>query len=252
MKKKVRSKLMSMALVFTMAAGLLSGCGGNNVAEADKNTITIWHDKEDAVAEVLQKKLEELEPDVHVVLEKKSDLTESLKMIGSDPKAAPDMYFFAHDKIGVYAEMGILAPITDIIPKEELNVYMDNTLEAATYKGEIYQLPVYYETLLFMYNRRYMKDDEVPKTTEELYQYTRDLLAFGTYTNKQVAEITGLGKNTVKAIDKQRLLEFYTIGGVKLIKPEKTTKYLGIDEFKLHDGKVFATHIIDIVSIENR
>ena len=169
MKKKVRSKLMSMALVFTMAAGLLSGCGGNNVVEADKNTITIWHDKEDAVAEVLQKKLEELEPDVHVVLEKKSDLTESLKMIGSDPKAAPDMYFFAHDKIGVYAEMGILAPITDIIPKEELNVYMDNTLEAATYKGEIYQLPVYYETLLFMYNRRYMKDDEVPKTTEELY-----------------------------------------------------------------------------------
>ena len=47
-------------------------------------------------------------------------------------------------------------------------------------------------------------------------------------------------------IDKQRLLEFYTIGGVKLIKPEKTTKYLGIDEFKLHDGKVFATHIIDM------
>ena len=31
-----------------------------------------------------------------------------------------------------------------------------------------------------------------------------------------------------------------------LIKPEKTTKYLGIDEFKLHDGKVFATHIIDM------
>ena len=86
MRKKVRSKLMSMALVFTMAAGLLSGCGGNNVAEADKNTITIWHDKEDAVAEVLQKKLEELEPDVHVVLEKKSDWTESLKMIGSDPR----------------------------------------------------------------------------------------------------------------------------------------------------------------------
>ncbi len=32
----------------------------------------------------------------------------------------------------------------------------------------------------------------------ELYQYTRDVLARGTYTNKQIAEITGLGKNTVK------------------------------------------------------
>lgn len=181
MRRRVRSKLMSMALTLTMAAGLLSGCGGNSVSETDKTTITIWHDKEDAVAEVLQKKLEELEPDVHVVLEKKSDLTESLKMVGSDPKAAPDMYFFAHDKIGVYAEMDILAPITDIIPEEELDVYMDNTLEAAAYKGEIYQLPVYYETLLFMYNRLYMKDDEVPQTTEELYQYMQNNTAGGHY-----------------------------------------------------------------------
>ena len=41
----------------------------------------------------------------------------------------------------------------------------------------------------------------------ELYQYTRDLLALGTYTLKQVAEITGLGKNTVKALDLKRLKE---------------------------------------------
>lgn len=82
--------------------------------------------------------------------------------------------------------------------------------------------------------------------TNELFQYTRDLLAHGTYTLKQVAEITGLGKNTVKDIDLQRLKEMYTIDGVKLIKPEKTTKYLGIDEFKLHDGYKYATHIIDM------
>ena len=56
------------------------------------------------------------------------------------------------------------------------------------------------------------------RITEELYQYTRDLLAIGTYTNRQVAEITDLGKNTVK----------------------------GIDEFKLHNGRRYATHIIDL------
>ena len=84
------------------------------------------------------------------------------------------------------------------------------------------------------------------RMTEELYQYTRDLLAIGTYTNKQVAEITGLGKNTVKAIDKKRLQEQYTIDGKELIKPEKTTKILGIDEFKLHNGRKYATHIIDM------
>ena len=83
------------------------------------------------------------------------------------------------------------------------------------------------------------------RITEELYQYTRDLLAIGTYTNKQVAEITGLGKNTVKEIDKTRLEELYTING-KLIKPERQAKYLGIDEFKLHNGRRYATHIIDL------
>ena len=84
------------------------------------------------------------------------------------------------------------------------------------------------------------------RMTEELYQYTKDLLAHGTYTNKQVAEITGLGKNVVKDIDKQRLQELYTVGGKGLIKPEKTTRILGIDEFKLHNGRKYATHIIDM------
>lgn len=83
------------------------------------------------------------------------------------------------------------------------------------------------------------------RITEELYQYTRDLLALGIYTNKEVAELTGLGKNTVKDIDKQRLQELYTIDD-KLIKPEKPAKYLGIDEFKLHNGYRYATHIIDM------
>lgn len=83
--------------------------------------------------------------------------------------------------------------------------------------------------------------------TDALHQYTCDLLAKGTYTNKQVAEITGLGENTVKDIDKKRLRDIYTTdGGKKLIKPAKQAKYLGIDEFKLHNGRRYATHIIDL------
>ena len=85
--------------------------------------------------------------------------------------------------------------------------------------------------------------------TDALHQYTCDLLSRGTYTNKQVAEITGLGENTVKAIDKKRLQSIYTTdNGKKLIKPEKQAKYLGIDEFKLHNGRRYATHIIDLES----
>lgn len=185
---RFRNKTLAVLLTAGLSAGTLTGCGssvtGDNAQENTPNgeaTITIWHDKEDAVTQVLEEEFAQLEPQIHVVLEKKNDLTEALKMVGNDPKAAPDMYFFAHDKIGVYAEMGILSPITDIIPAEELDAYMDNTIEAATYKGTVYQLPIYYETLLFMYNRLYMKDDEVPATTEELYAYMQENTRGGHY-----------------------------------------------------------------------
>ena len=192
MKKAIRKRFWNKALAFLLTAGLsagaLTGCGNSGAGEKEQEaktdgevTITIWHDKEDAVTRVLEEEFAQLEPQIHVVLEKKSDLTEALKMVGNNPKAAPDMYFFAHDKIGVYAEMGILAPITDIIPEEELDAYMDNTIEAATYKGTVYQLPIYYETLLFMYNRLYMKDEEVPSTTEELYAYMQENTRGGHY-----------------------------------------------------------------------
>lgn len=177
-------RMMASLLSIAMLVGMLCGCGaqGQSLTEEEKNTIVIWHDKEEAVSDALLAELEELVPDVTVQLEYKSNLTEALKMVGNDPKAAPDMYFFAHDKIGVYAEMGILAPITDLIDKETLDAsYVGMTLDAATYKGELYQLPVYFETLLFMYNRLYMADDKIPGTTEELYAYMGEKTRGGHY-----------------------------------------------------------------------
>ena len=84
------------------------------------------------------------------------------------------------------------------------------------------------------------------RITQELYNYARDLLALCNYTNRQVGHITGLDENTVKTIDKRRLQEKYTIDGKKLIRPEHPARILGIDEFKLHDGHRYATHIIDM------
>lgn len=81
--------------------------------------------------------------------------------------------------------------------------------------------------------------------TTELENYTKDLLANG-FTNKKVSEITGLNKNIVKEIDLARLKDLYTIDGKTLKKPEKQAKFLGIDEFKLHDGHKYATVIVNL------
>ena len=47
------------------------------------------------------------------------------------------------------------------------------TQEAGNYKGEQYLLPVYFETLLFMYNKD-LWEGEVPSTTEDLYAYMQE------------------------------------------------------------------------------
>lgn len=171
--KRIVSILLIAALLVPLAA-----CGGGSV---DTDRLVIWHDKEDAVVEALSAYLAEAAPEVEVVFEKKTSLTDSLKLVGNDPASAPDMFIFAHDKIGVFAEMGILADVNTLLPEGALDGWLPMTTEAATYKGTLYQLPLYFETLLFMYNRRYMQDDQVPATTEELYAYMEANTGRGRY-----------------------------------------------------------------------
>lgn len=171
-------KIFTIILVFFVTMIILTGCGKKTV---DGSTLTIWHDKETHVIEPLQDYLAKNLKDINVKFERKASLTDSLKLVGNDPNSAPDMFIFAHDKIGVFAEMKILTPITDIIGTEFKKDYLPMTLSAATYKENIYQLPIYFETLLFLYNSRYMLENEVPTTTDDLLAYMKANTARGRY-----------------------------------------------------------------------
>ena len=52
----------------------------------------------------------------------------------------------------------------------------------------------------------------------------------------------------MKEIDLQRLKDKYTVDGKALIKPEKQARFLGVDEFKLHNGYKYASLLIDMES----
>ena len=162
----VMKRIISLLLVATLLVPL-AACGGGSV---ETNKLTVWHDKEDAVIEALSAYLAEAAPEVEVVFEKKTSLTDSLKLVGNDPGSAPDMFIFAHDKIGVFAEMGILADVNTLLAEGALDNWLPMTIEAASYKGMLYQLPLYFETLLFIYNKALWQGD-IPATTEELYEY---------------------------------------------------------------------------------
>ncbi|MGO5288742.1 transposase [Pseudoscardovia suis] len=87
------------------------------------------------------------------------------------------------------------------------------------------------------------------RITRPLLAFVQDLLALG-QTLKAVSLMTGLHKNVVKQIDRARLEALYTRedgdGVRRLGKPGRQARYLGIDEFKLHGGRRYATVIIDL------
>ena len=159
----------------------LAACSAQNDDSGDDKKLVVWHDKEDAVVEAMQSYLHTAVPDLEIVFEKTTSLTDSLKLVGNDPNAAPDLFLFAHDKIGVFAEMGILAPIAPLLGEGGTEDFLPMTVTAASYQGTLYQLPLYFETLLFMYNRRYMADEDVPATTEALYRYMEENTGRGRY-----------------------------------------------------------------------
>ena len=189
MKRKV-----SLFLCGVLAMGCLAGCGSDTPTEntqsveitgstemATKNDagtsdevveIKIWHDGDESIMQTIADCAnEQLAADsIHVTFEKKSDMPDKLRMFGTDEVNGPDMYMYAHDTLGSFAELGILAPITDVIEEDVLTDMIPMTVEAGNYKDTQYLMPVYYETLLFIYNKD-LWEGEVPSTTDKLYDY---------------------------------------------------------------------------------
>ena len=83
--------------------------------------------------------------------------------------------------------------------------------------------------------------------TQQLETYICDLLSCK-LTLKEVSQLAGVNENLVKDIDKKRLNKLYTVNGEGKVlkKPEKQAVNIGVDEFKLHDGRQYATIFIDL------
>lgn len=177
MKKKI-----AVLLCAAMSIGMMAGCNGkenegdstqSETGDASEKTeVSIWHDGDEAIMKLIEDQVNtELSGDnITVSFEKKTGLTDQIKLYGSDEENGPDMYMYAHDSLGTFVEMGVLSPITDVVSEDVYQDMLPMTVEAGQYKGEQYLLPIYYETLLFMYNKD-LWEGEVPSTTEDLYEY---------------------------------------------------------------------------------
>lgn len=187
-------KTIALLLAAAMCFGILTGCGqtasptaateqpsaqtaaaaaAETTPAAEPVTVTIWHDGSEAIMQTIADQVNAALADdgVTVQFEKKTDMPNQLKLYGSDAANAPDMYFYAHDVLGTFVAMDILAPLSDILDTDALLAdALPMTVKAGQLNGTQYLLPVYFETLVFLYNKALWEGD-IPGTTEDLYDY---------------------------------------------------------------------------------
>ena len=93
---------------------------------------------------------------------------ESLRMDGP-AGIGPDVILIPHDQIGTAVIQGLLSPIKST--PSVIDTFSSSSIDALTYKGNLYGLPKSVETLFMVYNKDLIPS--LPETLEEIFELSQ-------------------------------------------------------------------------------
>jgi len=86
----------------------------------------------------------------------------------------PDIFIYAQDRLGGWIEAGnTVDPIDFFLDKPTRDRFIPTTLEAMTYKGTVYGLPLNYKVITMVYNKKLVSTP--PRTSGELVAVAKKL-----------------------------------------------------------------------------
>ena len=86
----------------------------------------------------------------------------------------PDVFIYAQDRLGGWVEAGnTIEPIDFYLDKAVKERFIPTTMEAMTYQGTVYGLPLNYKVIAMVYNKKLV--DKPPKTSGELATLAKKL-----------------------------------------------------------------------------
>lgn len=86
----------------------------------------------------------------------------------------PDVFIYAQDRLGGWIEAGnTITPIDFFLTPEITGRYLPSTLEAMTYRGSVYGLPLNFKVIAQIYNKKLVPTP--PKTSAELVTVAKKL-----------------------------------------------------------------------------
>ena len=149
---------------------------------ASADTLTVWHayrgDEKDAFEKVV-KSYEARNKGTKVeVLAIPYDAYAD-KISAAVPRGkGPDVFIYAQDRLGGWIESGkTVEPIDFFLDKATQAQFLPGMLDAMTYKGSVYGLPINYKMITLIYNKALVKAP--PKTSTDLVNLAKSLTQAG-------------------------------------------------------------------------
>jgi maltose-binding protein MalE len=154
-------------LLLAALVAALMGCAGDS---APASRIVLWHSYAGAERSALEHEVDRLNaahPEHRVVLVAVPYEAFADKITNAIPNGnGPDLFIFAHDRIGDWVASGIVEPIEYYVDDELADRYARDAIAAMAYDDSLYGLPLAVKSAALFYRTDLV--DEPPATTDEL------------------------------------------------------------------------------------
>ena len=150
---------------------------------AEPVTVTLWHSYRGAEEQALDQSLATFHESQSAIridaLAIPNDVLAS-KLTTALPRGhGPDIFVFAHERIGGWAKAGMLRPLDAHLAPGQLDGYLTETVEPLRYEGQLWGLPLSFKSLALFYNKALVPVP--PKTSDEMVAVARALSGNGRF-----------------------------------------------------------------------
>lgn len=163
---------------------LLAGCGpkGNSGEEgsaskkgsSNEYDLLVWEDQDKAsgIEEAVKKFEEENDVKIKVVEKAYGGQLEDLRLDGPAGTGA-DVITIPGDQIGTAVTEGLVKDLA--VDDATQALYTEAAMQSQIVNGKVYGLPKAVETQILYYNKALISEEELPKTTDEWFAYSKEI-----------------------------------------------------------------------------
>lgn len=198
-RRKIGFILFIAVMIFSLAACSSDKSSSNGKTKDGKfsGNLTVWihpyvgkelKDKQTAVFQKMADDFNKDYPDVKIKFEEIPWANREQKILTAlAANQGPDIFYLIPDMMAQFADKGVLTPITDLLGDDwDKNDFPQSSLDAVTYKNELYGLPILHEVQTIIYNTKILKEiggdeNHLPTTWEEFDALAKKAVEKGYY-----------------------------------------------------------------------